>query len=881
MERISQPEETPQDTPDLVLLDGTTDLSTDHLALIDATLRPLAAEPPSQHGALPLKTYRDLQWDQLLEVLVQECQTPEGRFVLTHLTPPHDRAGVERRLAEVAQVMELLETDPAPPLGGLRDIRKAVHHTTKEGTLVVEDLAAIGRNCDIAARVHRYFKSRTDKIPHLAQVGRLVDPCRRLRAQLNEAIDAGGQLSDDASPNLRRLRRAVQNQHDRITTRVEQLLQSDRFDTALRDDYFTIREDRYVLPIRIGAKGRVSGIVHAYSSSGQTAFIEPSDLVELNNQLRWAQIELQEEIDRILERLSRLVADEARTLFRNIELLTYLDVVVAKARFGRRLDASVPRISDDTMELHRARHPLLYLKLAPTGQDQKKGENGENNTVPNDIAITPPRKALIISGPNTGGKTVTLKTTGLCALMARYGLPLPVDEESKIPLFNSVFTDIGDEQSIDRDLSTFSGHVNNIKGFLPLCDDRSLVLLDELFVGTDPVQGAALAVSLLEELARRGATTVVTTHLEGLKTLAYQSDRFANASMGFDLEELRPTYRMTMGIPGRSYAVRIASRLGLDQQIIDRTEEILSGQDHQDVEEVLENMEDQIRQLEEEKSRLESIRRQAQKREDRYKKKYQNLLEKDRKELFDETRDLRKELRQARDLIRKKLKDLQKEHTVEKGDLSHQELQAMQQDLRGAQSTLEETRDKTRPPEPGPEGLVPVDHDELEVGMTVYCRPFKREGLVLEIDESGDEARLQFGDLKANIALKDLFHPSEQRRREHSRGATNSGRRRDAPGGPARGERGERRLLPQTEDNTVDLRGLRVDEALERVDLFLDSAYLKDLGGVYIIHGHGTGALKRAVRGHLPQSRYVDNFRRGERGEGGDGVTIAFLKRHN
>lgn len=884
MEPTASPSPSESTTASLALTDGPSELSPEQLALIDATLKPLVADPGAPGEHLPTKTFRDLQWDQLIEELVGEAHTPEGRFVLSHLQAPHDRAGVERRLGEVAQVMELLETDPAPPIGGLRDIRKAVDHVTKQGSLVVEDLAAIARNCDVAARVHRYFKSRTDKIPLLAQLGRLVDPCRKLRAELNEAIDAGGQLSDDASPDLRRLRRAVQNQHDRITTRVEQLLQSDRFDTSLRDDYFTIREDRYVLPIRIGAKGRVSGIVHAYSSSGQTAFIEPSDLVELNNQLRWAQIELQEEIDRILEELSQLVASQARTLFRNIELLTYLDVVIAKARFGRRLDATVPKISDGAMALHRARHPLLYLKLAPRrGSRDKSADADANDTVPNDIAITPPRRALIISGPNTGGKTVTLKTTGLCALMARYGLPLPVDEESQIPLFDSIFTDIGDEQSIDRDLSTFSGHVNNIKGFLPHSDAKSLVLLDELFVGTDPVQGAALAVALLEELADRGATTVVTTHLEGLKTLAYQSDRFANASMGFDLDTLSPTYRMTMGIPGRSYAVRIASRLGLHQPIIDRTEEILAGQDHQDVEEVLENMEDQIRQLEDEKTRLATIRRKAQKREQRYKEKYQSLLEKDRKDLFDETRDLRQELRQARDLIRHKLKELQRQRTVEQGDHSHRELQAMQDNLSDAESTLEEARDKTRPPEPGPEGLVPVKMDELEVGMTVYCRPFKREGTVLAIDASNDEARLQFGDLKSTIAIDDIFHPSEQRRRDHARGTNHSGSSKSAKSAnsKSRGQPGERRLLPQTDDNTVDLRGLRVDEALERVDLFLDSAYLKDLGGVYIIHGHGTGALKRAVRGHLPQSRYVDKFRRGERGEGGNGVTIAFLKRQN
>ncbi len=859
----------------LAVIDITDELPPVHRELMRHTLRPLIEEAPKESEKVPEKTFRDLQWEQLLDLLREQSQTPEGRHLLDHLLPPEDRAGVEYRFAEIAEVMELLDTDPAPPLGGLHDIRKAVHHVTLDGTLVVDDLAAINRNCDVAARVCRYFKSRTEKLPALSQVGRLIDPCKSLRSRLSEAIEPGGRLSDHASPDLGRLRRAVQNQHDRISTRVDQLIKADRFEHSLRDDYFTIREDRYVLPIRIGAKGEVAGIVHAYSSSGQTAFIEPSELVELNNQLRWAQIELQDEIDRILERLSRMVASHASVLFRNIELMAYLDVVVAAARFGRTIDASVPQISEGRMELHRARHPLLYLKL----KTQKDGEI-TSDAVPNDIAIDPPRKALIISGPNTGGKTVALKTTGLCALLARFGLPLPVDEESVIPLFDSIYTDIGDEQSIERDLSTFSGHVNNINGFLHHCDTGSLVLLDELFVGTDPIQGAALAAALLEDLVQRDATTVVTTHLEGLKTLAYQSDAFANASMGFDLDTLSPTYEMTMGIPGRSYAVRIAARLGLDDAVVERTGDILSGQDHQNIEEVLQGLEVQVQQLEDEKERLQKVRQKAERREQRYREKYQTLLEKDRKDLFDETRQLRQELRDARELIRRQLKDLQSERVVERGDVSHRELHDMQDRLQQAESTLEEAREETRPPEPGPEGLVGVEPQDLELGMMLYCKPFKRQGQVISIDEGAEEARVQLGDLKATVAFDDLFHSSESSRRDHHRGRSHSHSRRaqnSADNGGRSPDRGEAKLLPQTSDNSVDLRGLRVDEALERVDLFLDSAYLNNIDAVYVIHGHGTGALKRAVRGHLPQSRYVERFRRGERNEGGDGVTIAFL----
>ncbi|RAL22360.1 hypothetical protein DL240_10955 [Lujinxingia litoralis] len=836
--------------------------------LLRTTLRPLIEEPDDRLRDIPQKSLRDLQWDQLLAELHKLARTPEGQFLIEELRPLPSRELVNQRLAETAELMALLENDDAPPLGGLREIRRALQHVSRQGSLRAEDLEAISRNCDVAARVARYFQSRTDVLPNLGLIGMQVDPLSDLRATLTHAIEPGGRLSDHASPDLGRLRRAVQNHQDRIASRVDQLLKSRELDHALRDDYVTVREDRYVIPIRAGARGHVPGIVHDYSASGQTLFIEPTELVELNNQLRWAQIELADEEERILKRLSALVASHASTLFCNVELLAYLDLVQACARQGRILRATVPRLTDGELELRQARHPLLFLKLRQELPDGRI----DNDTVPNDIAITPPRRVLIVSGPNTGGKTVSLKTTGLLAIMVRHGLPIPVDEGSAIPLFEQIFTDVGDEQSIERDLSTFSGHVTNINTFLDRCGPRSLVLLDELFVGTDPMQGAALAVALLENLANRGATCVVTTHLEGLKTLAYQSEHFANASMGFDVETLSPTYQMTMGIPGSSFAVRIASRLGMAQPLIDRALGILEGQDHHSVEEVLESLEDQVRELHLEKDRLRQTRQEAETRATRYKKKYAELLQKDRDQLFGETRKLRADLRQARDRIREELKELKRQKTVEAGKHTEQQLQAMQDRLKQAEDTIEKAQEKTRPPRSGPEGLSPVTPDEIEEGMSVYCRPFKRAGQVLKYSPGDSQAQVQLGDLKVNVKTTDLYHVSESQRRDHRRG-----RRAAVSSGTTTTSADEVMLLPQTSDNSVDLRGMRADEALDKLELFLDSAYLRNISGVYIIHGHGTGALKRAVRGHLPRSRYVRDFRRGEREEGGDGVTIAFV----
>jgi DNA mismatch repair protein MutS2 len=829
-----------------------------------AGLRPESQPPTRDALDIPMKTLRDLQWDALIEELTGEAATPEGILLVSSLPFLDDTQLVKARLDEVQELMNLLDDDEAPPLRGLRDIRRAIAHVIRDGVLIAEDLESIGRNCDVAARTQRYFKSRAERLPRLASIGLQLDPCDELRTTLSTAIEPGGRISDRASPDIARLRRAVQNQHDRLNSAVERMLKSQKLETSLQDEYFTVRDERYVLPIRIGAKGNVQGIVHGYSASGQTAYIEPTELIELNNQLRWAQIELAEEEHRILERLSRLIAKSAPLLTRNTEVMAYLDVVLAKAKLGRRLKATTPILSEDHVALEQARHPLLYLKMERT----RRGER-QNDTVPNDLVMAEDTRILIISGPNTGGKTVALKMLGLCSLMVRAGLPLPVAEGSTIPLFRSIYTDIGDEQSIERDLSTFSGHIVNINGFLPSCGPDSLVLLDELFIGTDPMQGAALAVALLEELAQRGSKTVVTTHLEGLKTLAYQSEAFANASMGFDLETLQPTYQMTMGVPGSSFAVRIAARLGFSDHLIERTQQILEGQDHHSVEEVLASLEDQMAELQKEQRRLNQARQEAERAQQRFKDKYNTLLTRERENLFQETNKVREDLRKARELVRDQLKALKASGTVA---YSQQELQKIQEKVKSAEKAVETAAEKTRPVTPGPKGLARVSKDELEAGMAVFCQPFNREGIVLHYASGDNKAQVQLGDLKVNVDVDKLFYASEAARRDHIRG-----REPLVTTGAAR--TGERIVLPQTSDNTLDLRGLRADECLEQLDLFLDSAYLHQLDAVYIIHGHGTGALKRAVRGHLPQSPYVDEFRRGEQGEGGDGVTIVFVKR--
>ena len=843
--------------------------------LIATTLAPLGEDYSPEESGIPVfpqKTYADLEWSKLLGLVEEKTVTPEGLELIAQLPPLPGRDAVERRMHEVRECMEMLDDDEQLPLRGVYDIRDAIAHVRKEGTLVVEDLEAIGRNCDSASRTKRFLENRARKFPFLASIAEDLDPCDDLRSALNHAVEPGGRLSDKASPDIGKLRRAVQNQHDRLKAQIDRLLKSRGLHDHLQDDYYTLREDRYVLPVRVGAKSQVPGIVHGYSSSGQTAFIEPQDLVEINNQLRWAQIELEEEKNKILERLSGLVADHADELERNSDLLVYLDVVNASARFGyETIDGSIPTITEQRLALTEVRHPLLWVQH----ERQQDGQT-VNDTVTNDVHIDPEKQVLVVSGPNTGGKTVLLKAMGLTALMARCGLPVPADDGSEVPLYEDIFSDIGDEQSIERDLSTFSAHLTNINSFLDGCGPESLVLLDELFTGTDPLEGAALATALLEELSERNATTIVTTHLEGLKTLALQDESFANASMGFDLDTLEPTYRVTMGVPGSSFAIRIANRLGFPQRLVDRATKVLEGEEHHGVDEVIASLEDRMTDLRRERERMEEARQEARRTEQKYREKYEKLLDREREMVHDETRELKDQLVDAKEKIREKISKLAQAGRVEHGDdLTQRELQEMQEDLKEVEKTVEETSDRSSPPEPGPAGLARVPDDELREGMDVYVHSYQRKGTVVDYNEGDEKAQVQIGALKVDADLDEIYYPSEEERRSHISGRSKSSSSSQTSTSSNSGD-GDLKIA-RSDANTIDLRGLRVLEAEGRLEDYLDEKFLDGFDGVFIIHGHGTGALKRAVRSRLMDSPYIEDFRPGEREEGGDGVTVARL----
>lgn len=795
------------------------------------------------------KTAADLEWDQVRQHVLTHVLTDEGMDLVQGLGPVSRAELAEARFAQVAQYQAILEGAEEAPLRGARSVRRAVEYARREGILSGEDLDAIGRTCDVVSRVRRFFKHRVDTAPTLWAVASGLDPVQEIRETLQHAIEPGGRLTDHASPDLRRLRRDVQNQTERIKARVEKLLRSEELEGQLQDDYFTMREERYVLPVRVSAKRQVDGIIHGYSQTGQTAYIEPQELIELNNQLRWTQNEVEQEERRILARLSGLVAEYGAQLIANSDTIAYLDLTHALGCFARDTRATVPRLGN-AIDLRAARHPLLYLKLKKAG----------GVTVPNDIRLDEGRTILIVSGPNTGGKTVLLKTLGITALMVQSGVPIACAEGSAFPFLKTVFTDIGDEQSIERDLSTFSGHLVNINGFLPQCGEGSLVVLDELFAGTDPQQGTVLAVALLEEFARRGTRTLISTHLEGMKTLALEDERFVNASMGFDVAAMQPTYELMLGVPGSSYALRIADRLGFPAELVARAADLLEGEGKLSVDEVLSRLEDQAADLRKEQRRYEQLRNEAEKAKKRADDRYHELRRQEKELLHEESRALKKRLDDAKNTLRDYLKALSSEDTVTRRGVDE-----VRNKLQHVEKVVEEVRDATRVVAADDSGLVPVALDEVEDGMNVYVASFRRAGAVDGKPKNGEVA-VRMGVMRVSVKIGELYYPNEQARRRHRSGKEVPA---PAPSGPP--------VIVQTPDNTVDLRGERVDEALERLELFLDAAYLRGEGVTYVIHGHGTGALKRAVRDWLAGSQYVLEYKRAEREEGGDGVTLAFL----
>ena len=822
---------------------------------------------------------RALEFDKVRDLLAEHATWALGKELCLALEPSTDVREVTRRQQETTEARRLLRDGSSPPLGGIHDVREALEEARVGRILEPVTLLDLADTLYAATRLKKYLLDRREDAPLLAERGAVLGNFRGLEDEIRSAITDKAEVADDASPELKDIRRKIQVTHARVRDKLEQFIRSAEGMRVLQDPLVTLRGDRFVVPVKQEYRGQVPGIVHDSSASGATLFIEPMAVVEMNNDLRQLESAEREEVLRILRRLSTRVAQQGAPLQETLQQLGELDCIVARAHLSAAQDAWEPEINQKGIyEIRRGRHPLL------------RGE-----VVPVDVHLGKSFDTMVITGPNTGGKTVTLKLLGLFTLMTQAGLHIPAGSGSRIALVAEVLVDVGDEQSIEQSLSTFSAHMTNVVRILKaVAEERAgrdrplagrlaeyqtrgcLVLLDEVGAGTDPAEGAALAMSILEYLHASGARTVATTHYSELKTFAYSRPRVENASVEFDVETLRPTYRLLIGLPGRSNAFEISSRLGLSDEVVDRARQFLTKEDLK-VENLIRSMEETKRALEEERSQAESSRREAQRlREDL--RRQRDELQAKRDKLLDEARqealDLVAAARRQADGVIRDLRQAKEQAEQERI------IQEARKSLEEARADLTAARRTSAPAED--EGETPTD---LKVGEGVYLKTLDQRGHVLGVPDSEGMVLVQAGILKIKVKLADL-------RREPAADLTvdggPSGRATTGRAGAAgraattgRGRRGGTSAMAQAKAQTmateVDLRGLTVEEAIAKTDKYLDDAILAGIGQVRIIHGKGTGALRQAIGEYLHGHRLVARYRLGEQGEGGDGVTVAHL----
>ena len=781
------------------------------------------------------KTLKRLEFHKILERLSGYAGSGLGKDRALALEPSTERMLVERMQSETTEGRELLRLDPTAELGGWRDIRAPLLKLERGALLEPEELLAVGQTMTACRRIKKFFAERPENYPLLGEITAVLFSLPGLEQQIATSILPGGAVADRASDALAQIRRKIARGQAEVKEHLESVIRSPHYQKYLQDPIVTIREGRYVVPVKIEYRAQVPGIVHDQSASGATLFVEPMAVVEKNNELRRLLVAEKQEIARILADLSAALAEHAGPLGVSIEALGDFDFIMARARYSEKLDAVAPLFSGEArLDLKKARHPLLQGEVVPVSLTLGHGFD-----------------TLVITGPNTGGKTVALKTAGLVVVMAQAGLHIPAGEGSSLGIFRRVFADIGDEQSIEQSLSTFSSHMTNLVDIVRRAGRDSLVLLDELGAGTDPAEGAALARAILEELHAAGARTVATTHYSELKSFAYATGRVENASVSFDAITLRPTYRLLIGRPGRSNAFEIALRLGLPQTLVERARSFLTDEQVQ-VEDLVLSLEKARQEAEAERAAAAALRAEAEQLKNKFEKIEGDLAEKREAILAGAAEEAHRLVKSAKSEAEAAIRELREKLSTDAARIRETAIQEARARLQSMQE-----RAARAAPEKKPAAGAPGD---LRPGEEVFLPRYNQKGCVINAP-AGGEVQLQVGVLKLSLPL------SEIRRVEQPKKAT---------GGSQAGAI----LMDKARQvsSELDLRGLYAEEALLEVEKYLDDAYLAGLPKVCLIHGKGTGSLRAAVHRQLSGHSRVKSFRLGEHGEGGYGVTIAELK---
>ena len=790
------------------------------------------------------KSAEILELPKILDRLAGYAAFAASAELARNLAPTSRLDEAIRRQAETAEAMELLAQKTNINMGGVRDVRADASRAARGIILDPHTLLNIRATLQRGASLQRTLTHLRGQFPILAETAAFIEPCPDVVDAIGQALNERGEVVDSASPALGRIRAEMRVAFDRLMTKLNAIVNSPNNARWLQEALVTQRGGRYVIPIRSEFKGRIKGIVHDQSASGATLFIEPLTTVELNNTYRQLQLDEEDEVNRILAELSDAVGERHEAITRTVDALAALDLAFAKAKYAEDTQAVKPmlvgfrevpaggahRHPGSTLRLIAARHPLL----------------DPDHVVPIDVTFDHETYVLVVTGPNTGGKTVALKTVGLLTLMAQCGLHLPA-KEAELSVFEGVYADIGDEQSIEQSLSTFSSHMTNIVEILKQADHRALVLLDELGAGTDPAEGSALARALLNTLLERRVTVMVTTHHPELKIFAQQTPGVSNASVEFDLETLAPTFRLIIGLPGRSNALAIAARLGLPEAIIEEARAMVSDSDLE-----VDNLLEAIRLSRDEAAQAlaeaERIRAEAAQARDELRARL-DAIEDERREVLHKTRNKgQRELQR----LRKKVRLLRQQ--MQAAALPLDALNQVDERARALEEQQEApVAPATEPPAPLPDE---AERPAFRLGDTVWVRPLSAEGQITEL--TGSDVEVQIGRLRLRARLEDLEYRSSLDRK-------------------LAGVQQRRDPLPSHAPSPgmeLDIRGQLVEDALPRVEDYLDAAYMAGLPYVRIIHGKGTGALRQAVRETLRDHPLVRSSERGGEKEGGDGVTI-------
>ena len=787
------------------------------------------------------KTYKALEYGKIVEMLQNEACSDITREKIKKLKPEVDRRDVEELQDETCEATQAILAKGNIPLGNFYDLSDMVSLACKGGVLSMGELLQVHYNLCIAREVSDYFDEEIKNVAKIKALADLICIFPALEKDIDRCIVSETEMADNASHELKSLRRSIQRQNETIRTKLAQIVSKSENKSVLQDSLVTMRHGRYVIPVKQEHKSKVTGIVHDQSQTGATLFIEPQIIVNLNNELSELKLAEEKEVHRILDMLTRAVAAQSRIILNNQELLGKLDFIFARARLGIAMGAFSPKISDGYIEVRKARHPLL---------DAKK-------VVPIDITIDKRTKALIITGPNTGGKTVTLKTLGLFCLMFQSGLQIPAEEGSSLPVFTRIFADIGDEQSIEQSLSTFSSHMTNIVAIMKKADENSLVLFDELGAGTDPQEGASLAIAILEEIMQKGAMCLATTHYTELKKFAIETAGVQNASMEFNIETLSPTYHLILGLPGKSNAFEISRKLGLEEEIIGRAKTLLTSGELE-FENVLQSIEEDRKAAQEQREEALLIGLAMKKKQeelDAAKAKFEARKEKLIENAKQEALKIIHEAEECRADVQAKLKDLELMDSMAERNAR----------LLESKRQLENAKGRYREKIAVPENYKPVTADMLKVGDLVKVLSLGQNGTILSLPDGKGEISVQVGKIKVNVALKNIMLLSQGTKKQPEK-------------------------LPKTKyaslykdkarnvSLSINVRGKMLEEALAEVDKYIDDAFMAKLEKVTIIHGRGEGILRRGIQEMLSKNKHIKEFRDGHFNEGGNGVTVVSLK---